>query len=215
MNRANKSLEIVRESFPSLQTPIIDVGCGQGETVQLFINAGYNNITGIDIDTALAPPHLQSHLIKSDAGNMAVKSESFDVALLLDVIEHVPSPEKILAETHRILKPQGLLMFSVPYAGLAQMFDPANIQSLLTFKKPNHHHFSLKEIDLLFEDLFHIEKLERRGLGISQIARLASYPIRKILKKDNLPTLSKIGEFDYSIMSGPIAYHILISARKI
>lgn len=40
---------------------------------------------------------------------------SFDVVISLDVFEHVPEFERALAECHRVLKPGGRLLFSVPF----------------------------------------------------------------------------------------------------
>jgi 2-polyprenyl-3-methyl-5-hydroxy-6-metoxy-1,4-benzoquinol methylase len=50
-----------------------------------------------------------------DAYHLPFSTESFDLVLLLEVIEHLESPQKVLTEAHRILKPSGKIVISVPY----------------------------------------------------------------------------------------------------
>jgi SAM-dependent methyltransferase len=52
-----------------------------------------------------------------DAQNMSgvIASGKFDTVLLLDVLEHVPDPAKVLSEIYRVLRPGGTLILSVPH----------------------------------------------------------------------------------------------------
>lgn len=43
------------------------------------------------------------------------EDESWDGAVCLQVVEHVLDPFKAIAEVHRVLKPGGLFLFSVPF----------------------------------------------------------------------------------------------------
>ena len=48
-------------------------------------------------------------------GNLPLEDESFDMVMILAVIEHFPgSPKKILEEAKRVLKPGGVLAIEVP-----------------------------------------------------------------------------------------------------
>ncbi|MEM2001784.1 MAG: class I SAM-dependent methyltransferase [Candidatus Bathyarchaeia archaeon] len=44
-----------------------------------------------------------------------IMDDSYDCALCLEVLEHVPRPARAIREIYRILKPGGLLIFSTPY----------------------------------------------------------------------------------------------------
>lgn len=45
----------------------------------------------------------------------ALAADSFDVVLCTEVLEHVPQPQKTIAEVWRVLKPQGKFILSVPH----------------------------------------------------------------------------------------------------
>jgi 2-polyprenyl-3-methyl-5-hydroxy-6-metoxy-1,4-benzoquinol methylase len=45
----------------------------------------------------------------------AMDAESYNVVLCTEVLEHVPQPEKLIAEVRRILKPRGMFILSVPH----------------------------------------------------------------------------------------------------
>lgn len=94
---------------------IIDIGTGEG--IFLDIAKSFNqNITTIGID--IAQKHCKMikekhHSVCTDAENLPIKDNSLDVVFLLDVIEHFYDA-KILDDTHRILKKDGILLLSTP-----------------------------------------------------------------------------------------------------
>ena len=53
--------------------------------------------------------------IFADAAHLPVMEGSIDSVLLLDVLEHLPEPDKALAEANRVLKIGGSLVVSVPF----------------------------------------------------------------------------------------------------
>jgi ubiquinone/menaquinone biosynthesis C-methylase UbiE len=72
---------------------IIDIGSGGRRLAKRVIN--------IDID---AFDHID---VISDAGSLPLKNNSVDLALITAVLEHVKHPREVVAEVHRILKPNG------------------------------------------------------------------------------------------------------------
>jgi len=52
----------------------------------------------------------------ADGQELGLSAEVFDRIIVSEVLEHVPIPEKLLAEAFRVLKPGGKLMISVPNA---------------------------------------------------------------------------------------------------
>jgi SAM-dependent methyltransferase len=53
-------------------------------------------------------------ICRSDAECLPYRSGSFDVALCLQLLEHTPYPENVIAEIARVLKPGGILFLSAP-----------------------------------------------------------------------------------------------------
>ena len=98
---------------------ILDVGCGKGFLAAAMLRND-NRITGID---ALAPAEVLPSLDRYfqadlEQGIAAIVPqaglETFDRVLLLDVIEHMKDPGRLLAECQPALKNNGLLVVSVP-----------------------------------------------------------------------------------------------------
>jgi SAM-dependent methyltransferase len=50
-----------------------------------------------------------------DAESLTFADATAGTVLLLEILEHLPHPEKALAEAHRVLREDGLLIVSVPF----------------------------------------------------------------------------------------------------
>lgn len=112
---------------------ILDVGCGDGFYLHLlcalFPKA---NIIGIDKDkNALrsASINLKDKNLKlkhGDIYNLNFANNSFDIVLASEILEHLIDDFKGLKEIHRVLRPGGLLLTSVPHANYPIFWDPIN-----------------------------------------------------------------------------------------
>lgn len=51
---------------------------------------------------------------QGDAEKIPFKDESFDLIFCIQVMEHIPYPEDMIAEVHRVLKNDGLLFLTAP-----------------------------------------------------------------------------------------------------
>lgn len=94
----------------------LDAGCGPGTNDSLYAPFARRWICG-DIDresfSPWRPPALGQGVL-GDLAHLPVRAETADLALLLDVIEHLPREGPALDETFRALRPGGLLLVSVP-----------------------------------------------------------------------------------------------------
>ena len=88
---------------------ILDVGCGEGVLVDEYHCKGYD-IVGLDLNYSRPGIYGGSIL------NMPFKDDSFDLLLCLDVIEHLNLLDQptAIAEMHRVLRPGGVLLASIP-----------------------------------------------------------------------------------------------------
>ena len=58
-----------------------------------------------------------------DAENLAIATESFDLVLASEVVEHLWNPKNFFNEAYRILKPRGYLILSTPEGKMGLCYD--------------------------------------------------------------------------------------------
>lgn len=108
--------QLLKNHLPPGSQTILDLGCGTGLTVELLTAQGHQ-VTGIDLHNhGLKSSHQklpQLSLIQADAMRLPLKNNCFNVALLLDVMEHV-SDKTLLEEVKRVLCTDGILLVMVP-----------------------------------------------------------------------------------------------------
>ncbi len=118
-----KRLGLMLKYIPSQRDSLfhLDVGCGIGAYVGELNRLGYKAI-GIDMKRK----HLISDsqvgnskglLVNMDASELGFKLGVFTSASLIEVLEHVTNPAKVLSEVARVLTVGGILIVSVPYKG--------------------------------------------------------------------------------------------------
>jgi SAM-dependent methyltransferase/UDP-N-acetylglucosamine transferase subunit ALG13 len=66
----------------------------------------------------------------------------FDSVSLLDVLEHCPDPRDTLAEVHRVLRPEGVLVLTVPARHALSWLDPDDIK--LRFPRLHRRLYTLR-----------------------------------------------------------------------
>lgn len=102
------------------QATVVDVGCGGGILTEALARRA-RQVTGIDATAALievARTHadqsgLAIHYEALTAEALAVRQPaSFDVVTCMELIEHVPDPERLVASLAELLKPGGSLFLS-------------------------------------------------------------------------------------------------------
>lgn len=102
---------------------ILEAGAGSGRWVKALSDRGYD-VTGIELNNADVERFRQSWPnIAFDHGtveNLPYPDDHFDAVLSLGVIEHLfHGSEQAMAEMYRVLKPNGLLLLTVPHANLS------------------------------------------------------------------------------------------------
>lgn len=99
---------------------LLDVGCGGGLLSEAMTQRGAI-VTAIDMAEApldIAQLHAKEYKLNIDyqkitAEELAEKQpSSFDIVTCLEMLEHVPNPESVIAACARLVKPGGQLFFS-------------------------------------------------------------------------------------------------------
>jgi len=93
---------------------MLDLGAGTGATTRWLQKFG--EVLAVD-DSPLALAYCRKRGLKVTRSNMEhlkFRTSTIDAAFALDILEHVKDDRKALREIHRILKPGGKVLFTVP-----------------------------------------------------------------------------------------------------
>ena len=152
---------------------IADVGCGGGILSEALARKGAR-VTGIDATRELidlACEHaLQSALeidyrLGTSSELAASDAAGFDAVVCMELIEHVPDPDALLADCARLVKPNGLLVvstlnrtpaayaFGIVAAEYAFSLLPRGTHDYAKFIKPSELARSARRYGLMLEDV--------------------------------------------------------------
>ncbi|MDF1664569.1 MAG: class I SAM-dependent methyltransferase [Planctomycetota bacterium] len=131
---------------------ILDVGCAGGVAFDDFSQFG--EVYGIEPDAELLNciPKWSDRVIHCTFGPEFQSERSYDVLLMLDVIEHIEDDKAALTKAYDILKPGGLLILTVPsLMMLWSVHDEIN---------QHYRRYHLRDLSELFaETAFEIKEL--------------------------------------------------------
>ncbi len=149
-NQKKKHIENIFKKL--LIKNVVDLGCGDVEMLDVIPKK--IDYTGIDISpTQIAYARKKIKKIGrkntkvkiGDVLNSDFKSNTFDAALLCDIVEHVLDPERLFNETKKLVKKNGHIIISIP-----NEFMWKTIRAMLCrypLRSPDHIH-SIKPIDI-------------------------------------------------------------------
>jgi 2-polyprenyl-6-hydroxyphenyl methylase/3-demethylubiquinone-9 3-methyltransferase len=101
---------------------ILDLGCGNGALCSALSREGFD-VVGCDPSqegialAARAYPHIQFKVLGAYNDPAVLGTDSFDVVVSTEVIEHLYFPRSLPRFAARVLRPQGYLILSTPYHG--------------------------------------------------------------------------------------------------
>jgi SAM-dependent methyltransferase len=175
-------LQRVLEDYPPSTHRILDLGCGERRI---------SNVVRCDL--LLQPPG-----VRADAARLPFRSSSFDCVVATAVLEHVPYPQRVVHEIHRVLRPGGMLYVEVPFLEGFHA-DPDDYQR-----------FTFRGLDVL---LRRFEILDREVcVGPSSALNwvLREYPATWF----ESPRLALLAKFIAAWLTSPIRYLDYVVARR-
>jgi SAM-dependent methyltransferase len=110
-----EALSYLAESHAIRGCNVLELGSGLGFNLEIF--AGSNRVLGVEglESAANAAAERGVPTIAADLGKpLPLNADDWDMALCLDVLEHLLDPQICLLEAHRLLKPGGKLVVNVP-----------------------------------------------------------------------------------------------------
>ena len=170
LNRSKSEMEVYYKTFrqeivqtllmPHIEkgAKILDIGCQFG-AMSLPLAPDVNSLVCLDLsalqvgrarDNAQSLNITNAFFLSGDAELLPFQPNSFDVILLLEVIEHLADTASALTEIRRVLRPGGLLLIGTPqktglsnafshlFCGFATIF----LKMLIVFKSRRDEFFS-------------------------------------------------------------------------
>jgi ubiquinone/menaquinone biosynthesis C-methylase UbiE len=115
-------LDVLAALVPIAGRDIVELGCGAAKLARALLERHPDTrVTGLEVDERqhaknLASPQHGLQFVAAGAQSIPVADASFDVALMLKSLHHVPLPllAQALTEVARVLRPRGYLYVSEP-----------------------------------------------------------------------------------------------------
>lgn len=130
---------VLQIATPLSPRRVLDIGTGNGSALPVWCQQGWN-VCAMEPDRE--GWELARKVSAADVRNLGVGSEipsdwqqAFDVAICLEVVEHLFDPHELVASVQATLKPGGHAIISTPYHGYWK-----NLALALANKWDFHHH---------------------------------------------------------------------------
>lgn len=106
-------LSALQETLPDFSGTLLDVGCGYMPYKSLVLQSpsSVKNYIGLDLKDNL----YQKPDLVWDGQTIPLEDCSVNCAIATEVFEHCREPEIVMKEIWRVLKPEGILFFTVPF----------------------------------------------------------------------------------------------------
>lgn len=123
---------------------VLDYGCGNAALALALAEEFGLTVHACDVDADLIVELRRRHAgvvdffaLAEDAPRLPLADDSVSAVTCCDVLEHMPARLRLaaLAEIRRVLRPDGILVVTVPHKGLLAVADPENFK----FRLPRLH----------------------------------------------------------------------------
>lgn len=113
---------ILRRMLPALPGPVVlNAGAGAGSLTLRLVEQGLR-VTSVDasaelcdwVRARLGPAAADNPVLRGDLERLDLPDAAFDAAVCGEVLEHLDDDAAAAAELHRVLRPGGLLLVTVP-----------------------------------------------------------------------------------------------------
>ncbi len=134
----------IHTRLPKPPATVLDLGCAESIHPLEMASFGYE-VTGVDLRD-LPVEHPSFRMVRADIADLPFADACFDVVVSLSTLEHVGldwygTQQKgtdfhVVAEVHRVLRPGGLFLLTVPYGRpavtpLQRVYDRTRLDPLL------------------------------------------------------------------------------------
>jgi SAM-dependent methyltransferase len=110
----DRVVEILKRVVDFRSEPrVLDIGAGQGALSSRLMALGANVSACDVVPEQFGVPGVDFRVVKPD-GTLPFDNAAFDVAIAVEVLEHIDGHDRFFAEVARVLAPDGAIMFTTP-----------------------------------------------------------------------------------------------------
>lgn len=157
----------LKENLIYFKGDLLDIGCGKMPYKNYILeHSAVEKYVGLDIENALEYEKLIKPNYTWDGKRMPFKTNSFESAFGTEVLEHCPEPEIVLKEVYRVLKPESIFFFTVPF--LWNLHEVPNDECRYTpFSLQRHlENAGFREIEIKATGGWHASMAQMLGLWV-------------------------------------------------
>lgn len=154
------ALNRIFDRLPIEGLTVLDLGGRDAVVAREFIQRGARRVCVIDLDQGslcTGSEIAQVKRIRGDARLVPLADDSVDIALCLDMIEHVKEDDQVVREVGRVLKEDGVLLLTTP---MSTFWLP------LTFRAAVNHQWGHVRNGYTLDELR--ELLSREGVEVTE-----------------------------------------------
>jgi SAM-dependent methyltransferase len=198
-SRAHALSEVARctAGAPAL---VLEVGCSSGFLLrEMLARMPHHRFLGADYTRGtlekLGQDLPRVPLVQFDLTRCPLPTASIDIAVLLNVLEHIADHEAALAHLHRIIRPGGSVLLEVPAsASLFDIYDRALM---------HHRRYDMRPL---------VNLIERAGFVVERRSHLGFlvFPIFSLAKRLNQIRYRHRGDVD----AAHVASHMIATSRR-
>lgn len=184
---------------------VLDAGCGNGNYVIDENRESIKWAVGVDTSEEYTKKNICLDEVKiGNLEKLPFAQGEFDVVISLWVLEHLADPNKVFAEIHRVLKPNGIFMFATPNLN----YLPIKLIYLIKSVKVNHILNKIlfgrgaEEIFPAYYRANSLEKIKEMSSGLFNIEEL---------KLNADVSYSSFDEFSYRISAATTKLPVMFS----
>lgn len=119
-------IAVLRHLSPDLQNKTVYELSSRGRLYQ-FLDSQCNTLTGSEYFAETTPGNYKNGVQCQDVQSLTFESERFDLCTSTEVFEHVPDDAKGFCEIYRVLKPNGIFIFTLPLSMNAKTVERARL----------------------------------------------------------------------------------------
>ncbi len=162
-----RRIKLIEKHVPP-HSYVLDLGCGHYPENLINLESKIEKAVGVDRDIPDKNFSSKIRFIETNIEQeLPLPDNEFDCILILAVLEHLEHPQEVIRECHRVLKPGGRLIITIPTNYSKPILLTLATLGLISREEifSHKHYFSRKEVEALLLKA-HFKKLVSQAYNL-------------------------------------------------